>query len=125
MKRNHKLRWYNKSTLLYHPFLLLYHYYVEIVILKPIKDPRFLGLCYKSENSRSHCTFGCTTLKYSSEILKLLLYQKENSWLHCTFGCATLKYSLVIVKAHVMAGGHVFLCSFQSLSFQGLVYGTT
>ena len=26
-------RWYNKATLLYHRFLLLYHYYVEIVML--------------------------------------------------------------------------------------------
>ena len=30
VKPNHKLRWYNKATLLYHPFLLLYHYYDEI-----------------------------------------------------------------------------------------------
>ena len=26
-------RWYNKATLLYHRFLLLYHYYAEIVML--------------------------------------------------------------------------------------------
>ena len=26
-------QWYNKATLLYHPFLLLYHYYAEIVML--------------------------------------------------------------------------------------------
>ena len=26
-------RWYNKATLLYHPFLLLYHYYAEMVML--------------------------------------------------------------------------------------------
>ena len=37
-------QWYNKATLLYHWFLLLYHYYLEIVILQPIKSPKFLGL---------------------------------------------------------------------------------
>ena len=31
-------RWYNKATLLYHRFLLLYHYYVEIVMQSNLQN---------------------------------------------------------------------------------------
>ena len=45
VKRNHKLRWYNKAALLYHPFLLLYHYSGTI---NQSNLRIFLGLYYKT-----------------------------------------------------------------------------